>query len=128
VPTPNASSILVDSSGWLELLIAGPKAPDFQPHLQEEPRVIVPTMIIYEVYKKLAGGTTGNLPNVFLSTVSRCRVVPCDSDIAVAAAQASLQYKLAMADAIIFATARIYEAQIVTTDPDFQGLPGVTLI
>jgi len=129
VTTPSASkAVLVDSSGWVECLVAGPRARDFQPHLQNESALVVPTLVIYEVYKKLRRAPVTVLADLFLSTAYRCQIVPCDSAIAIAAADASLRHHLAMADAIIYATSQISQAQLVTADPAFKGLPGVTLI
>jgi predicted nucleic acid-binding protein len=48
--------------------------------------------------------------------------------LALEAADVALEHGLAMADAIIFATASRHEAQIVTGDVDFDGLPRVTLL
>jgi predicted nucleic acid-binding protein len=129
VTIPSASNLfLVDSSGWLEHLIAGPKAQDFMPYLQDESNLVVPTIVIYEVYKKLRRVASENLPDVFLSAALRCRVISCGPDIAIAAAHASLKHRLAMADAIVFATAESCGAQIATTDPDFKGLPGAVFL
>ena len=48
--------------------------------------------------------------------------------ITLAAASLSIDYKLPMADAIIYATARAHQAELITSDAHFSGLPGVTLI
>lgn len=53
-----------------------------------------------------------------------CQVVPLDTEIALAAADACLTHKLATADAIIFATARARGATLLTCDAHFEGLPG----
>jgi predicted nucleic acid-binding protein len=39
-----------------------------------------------------------------------------------------LAHKLAVGDAIIYATARQFGAELITSDPHFAGLPGVTLL
>ena len=57
-----------------------------------------------------------------------CQVVPLDTEIALAAAEACRAHKLATADAIIFATARSRAATLLTCDAHFEGLPGVTFI
>ena len=54
--------------------------------------------------------------------------MPLDTEITLAAAEACRVHKLATADAVIFATARVHAAQILTCDAHFDGLPGVTLI
>jgi len=127
--TANRSeAFLVDSSGWLEFLTEDSLAAAFEPYLQPAERLVVPTIVLYEVGKKLLA-TRGELAaNQFLSRALRSEVVPLDETLALAAAEASLKYHLPMADAIIYATARSCNAQLITSDPHFEGLPGVTLI
>ncbi len=57
-----------------------------------------------------------------------CQVVELDTAIALGAAEACREHRLATADAIIFATARARGATLLTCDSHFEGLPGVTLI
>ena len=52
-------------------------------------------------------------------------VVPLDETLALEAADLSLRHGLAMADAIVYATARAMGATLVTSDVDFAALPGV---
>ena len=52
--TPSASKvILVDSSGWLEYVTDDTKAEDFAPYIEAQNLVFVPTIVLYEVYKRL---------------------------------------------------------------------------
>jgi toxin FitB len=48
--------------------------------------------------------------------------------VALEAADVALSQGLAMADAIVFATARRYGATLVTGDADFSGLPDVVIV
>jgi predicted nucleic acid-binding protein len=125
---PKGSELfLVDSSGWIEFLGDGPLADRFAPYFEREERLIVPAIVLYEVYKKLlsAGGST--TADRFLSTASRGRVVPVDERLALLAARISLDRRLAMADAMIYATAIAAKAHLVTSDAHFQGLPEATV-
>ena len=54
----------------------------------------------------------------------RTNVVPLSETLALEAADTSLEHALAMADAIVYATARSRLADLVTTDSDLEGLPG----
>jgi predicted nucleic acid-binding protein len=58
--------------------------------------------------------------------MQKTRVVPLNDELSLIAADLSLEHKLPMADSIILATAR--EAEIITSDADFEGVPGVTFI
>ncbi len=119
---------LVDSSGWVAYLGDGPKAEAFGPYLEREDFLVVPTIVIYEVVKKLRSTSNEAVVQRFLSHAYRAREVELDSSLAIAAAQISIRHRLAMADAIIYATAEGEGAQLITGDPDFRGLAGVTVI
>lgn len=117
---------LVDSSGWIEFLGNGPLADRFAPYMQFVEQVIVPVIVLYEVYKKLLL-IDGTVANGFLSVALRGRVVPIDDRLALHAAKISIDRRLAMADAIIYTTALGTGAHLVTSDAHFQGLPQVTV-
>jgi predicted nucleic acid-binding protein len=119
--------VLVDSSGWLEYLTADEKADAFGAYLQGTAQVVVPTVVLYEVVKILLLRGSKSDVDLFLSEALRRHVVDLTDTIALAAASLSIDHRLPMADAIIYATARHYNAQIVTSDSHFGGLPGVTL-
>lgn len=127
--TPRSASELfvVDSSGWLEYMTDDSKAAAFGPYLENESSVVVPSLIIYEVYKHLAKHRGRALADRFVSQALHRRVVPMDETIALAAANASLDHRLAGADAIVYATARVCQAQLVTANTHFRGLPGVII-
>jgi predicted nucleic acid-binding protein len=124
---PKGSELfLVDSSGWIEFLGDGPLADRFAPYFEREERLIVPAIVLYEVYKKLLSAR-GPAADRFLSAALRARVVPIDERLALLAARISLGRRLAMADAMIYATALDAGAHLVTSDAHFQGLPEATV-
>lgn len=116
---------LVDSSGWLEYLIKGSNGPIFLPIIQKTQELIVPTIVIYEVFKRvrLEFGMESALD--ITGVMSRGQEVGLDREIAIGAAEISLDLKLAMADSIILATARAYDAILWTQDAHFRGLENV---
>ncbi len=118
---------LADSSAWLEYLTEDSKAAAFGHYLEAEASVVVPTVVIYEVYKQLARQRGKPLADRFLAQALHCRVVPLDEMIALAAANVSTDHRLNMADSIIYATARSCQAQLVTANTRFRGLPGVII-
>lgn len=125
---PKGSELfLVDSSGWIEFLGDGPLAEKFAPFFEHEDRLIVPAIGLYEVYKKLLSMRGSSAADMFLSAALRARVVPVDERLALLAARISLDRRLAMADAMIYATALTAGARLVTSDAHFQGLPEATV-
>ena len=122
-----SETYLVDSSGWLEYLTEDSKAAAFANYLEGDATVIVPTMVVYEVYKHLAKHRGRAIADRFASQVLLRRVVPLDETIALAAANASLEHRLSASDAIIYATARVHQAQLITANTHFRGLVGVVI-
>jgi predicted nucleic acid-binding protein len=124
---PKGSELfLVDSSGWIEFLGDGPLADRFAPYFEREERLIVPAIVLYEVYKKLLSAG-GSVADRFLSAALRARIMPIDERLSLLAARISLDRRLAMADAMIYATALETRAHLVTSDAHFQGLPETTV-
>jgi len=120
--------VVVDSSGWLEYFTQDVNANAFEPYLEGSRPLLVPAIVLYEVKKKILQIGTKTEADRFVSQACRRQVIPLDEFLALAAAEVSIRCRLAMADAIIYATARAFEAELVTSDQAFQGLPGVTVI
>ncbi len=119
--------IVIDSSGWLEFFSDGPHAEEFASRLRHPANVLTPTIAIYEVYKWVKRERSEDDALYAASTMRKTRVVDLSDEIALTAADLSLAHKLAMADAIVLATARAHDAEVVTTDSDFDGVEGVTV-
>ena len=120
--------ILVDSSGWIEYLAARPKADRFAPYIEGSEPLVASAIQIYEVYKVVRRDLNEERAIEAVSALRMTTIEPLVESLALEAADIALEHGLAMADAIIFATASQHGAQIVTGDVDFDGLPGVTLI
>jgi predicted nucleic acid-binding protein len=126
---PNDSrAVLVDSSGWLEYLTSDEKASIFAPYLESKRRVLIPTIIIFEVRKILLLRRSRPIADEFVGEALSREVVDLDGELALAAVELSIRHQLPMADAIIYATAQARQAELVTSDSHFAGLPGVTVL
>ena len=120
--------VLVDSSGWLEYITGDEKADAFGEVLQRDIQVLVPTIVLYEVVKTLLLRAGRSEADVFLSEALRRKIVDLTETIALAAASISVDHKLPMADAIIYATAKAHRAELITSYAHFTGLPGVIVL
>lgn len=118
--------VLVDTSAWIEWLIGSKTADRLSEHLPQHSDWLVPTMVQLELAKWLTRELGEDKADQVIAFTQVCQVVPLDTEIALAAAEACRAYKLATADAIIFATARTRRASLLTCDAHFEGLPGVT--
>ncbi len=116
---------VIDSSGWIEFFSEGPLASHYEKHLGSLSEIVVPTIVLYEVYKKYKreSGEQGALTAVF--HMQKCRIVPLTEELSLEAADLSLQYGLAMADAIVYASALQEKAKLITSDKALKNLPQV---
>ena len=120
--------ILMDSSGWLAMLQKALGHEAFTRRLREAQAVLVPTIVLCEVYKvvyRLNGVGDATSAAAYLR---EHEVVTLDEIVAIQAAEYAVDKKLSTADAIIYATARTWEATLVTGDAHFKGLEGVDYI
>lgn len=119
---------LVDSSGWIEFFSGGPLADRYASYLKDPAQLVTPTIVLYEVYKKVKRERGEETALLAVGQLSATMVIPLTESIALLAADLSLQYGLAMADAIVYATARDQQARIVTSDADLKDLPAVVYL
>ena len=120
--------IVVDSSGWLEFLTDGVLADEYANRLRQPASVITPTIVVYEVYKHAKRLLSEEDAVNAVSAMQKTRVVPLTDELALIAADLSLLHKLPMADAIVLATAQSHNADVITSDADFDGVPGVVFL
>jgi predicted nucleic acid-binding protein len=83
---------------------------------------------IYEVYKVIRRDVAEERAVAAVAALRRATIAPVDETLALEAADLSLAHSLAMADSLVYATARRYGATLVTGDADFEGLPGAIVV
>ena len=116
-------NVILDSSGWIELLADAGRAHFFHPALQGE--LLVPSIVRYEVVRyALHRGPIGGA-EAATKALRMFREVPLDGHLADAAARMASRHHLATADAIIYATAQHHAAELWTQDPHFKDLAEV---
>jgi predicted nucleic acid-binding protein len=120
--------VVVDSSGWLEYITADSKADLFAPYFKDSSLILVPTIVIYEVRKVLLLRNTKQMADEFISQVLLLETISIDEGVAMDATIISIQFHLALADALIYAASSRRNVNLVTSDSHFKGLPGVTLV
>jgi len=120
--------VLVDSFGWIEYLAEGRLADQYERYLAKATEVVTPTIVLYEVYKKLRRERKEEEALLVAAQMTKTRIVPLSEDIALSAAEVSLKFALPLADAIVYATAIKEACPVVTSDPHFKGLSDVIYI
>ncbi len=116
---------VVDSSAWLEYLAAGPNAAFFAEAIENVSELVVPTISIYEVFKRIVQQRSENEALQVVAVMQQGRVSEMDSTVALSAARISIDHKLPMADSVMLATAKLNQATLWTQDSHFEGLAGV---
>ncbi len=116
---------VVDSSGWLEYFANGHNADFFAPVIENTAELIVPTLSLYEIFKRVLQqrGEGDGLQAV--AAMVQGRVVDLNVDLALSAARLSALFKLPMADSVMLSTAQRHGATLWTQDADLKGIPGV---
>jgi predicted nucleic acid-binding protein len=116
---------VVDSCAWLEYFAAGPNAVFFGRAIEATDALVVPTLSLYEVFKRILQQRTEGDALTAVALMQQGTVVELDARIALSAARISVDLKLPMADSVMLATARAFGAMLWTQDEHFEGLPDV---
>ena len=119
IATPTLN--VVDSSAWLEYLTGGVQAARFADAIEDSKRLIVPAIVLYEVFKKVLRERGEQAALQIAGAMHAGKVVPVDAALALDAAR----YPMPLADSLIYATAQRHGATVWTQADDFKDLPGV---
>lgn len=122
--------ICIDSYGWIERFGGGPKQAQYNRVIDATPpdQILTSVVTVYEVYKRAKSlrGEHAALEDV--AALGHTHIAPVDQEIALAAADYSLEHGLHFADALIYATARRYRSELYTSDAALRSLAGVRFI
>lgn len=119
---------VVDSSGWIEYFVDGPNAYRFAEAIESTEDLIIPTIILTEVYRWMLRNSSESNTLTVLAMMKQGKVVDLDAFHAVASAEISHKHRLPLADGIIYTTAVQCNAELITQDADLKGLDGVIYI
>ncbi|MDR3001839.1 MAG: type II toxin-antitoxin system VapC family toxin [Fibromonadaceae bacterium] len=116
---------IVDSSLWVEYFLENDIDFSIISAIKDTKRLYVPSICLYEVYKKFLSVNDVEKANLAVDIMQNATIVSITPRIAVFAAKLSKEHKLPMADSVIYATAKIYNAKIYTQDKHFENLEQV---
>jgi predicted nucleic acid-binding protein len=120
--------VIVDSCGWLEWFTDGKLADEYEKYLAVPDKLLLPTIVLYEVYKILKREVGEEKALFAVGYMQNSPVIPLDESLALAAADIALRERLAMADAIIVAAARANDCKVITSDLDLKDQTNVKYI
>lgn len=118
----------IDTSAWIEWLVGSALGKKLGKEFPDKSRCIVPTIVQLELSKWLVREVGEEQADQVIAYTQKCMVVPLDTTIALLAAELHREYKLATADAIVYATARQQDADLLTCDAHFDGLPHTVFV
>ncbi len=116
---------IVDSSCWLEYFAGSETGDRVAPIIENLDALIVPSITLYEVFRKLLQELDEDKALFALAHMKQGKVIDLDAALALYAAQLGREYKLSLADSVIFATALRHEATLYAQDRHFKGLKQV---
>jgi predicted nucleic acid-binding protein len=116
---------VVDSSAWIEYFTGGPNAKFFEPPILNQAELVVPTMVLLEVYKHIRRHQGRDEALKAIAGMKQGEIQVLDERLALYAAEIGVEDGLPLADSVILATARLHEATLWTQDSDFEGMDGV---
>ncbi|MBC7258481.1 MAG: type II toxin-antitoxin system VapC family toxin [Chloroflexi bacterium] len=119
---------IVDSSGWLEYFADGPNADFFAPAIEAVSELIVPTLSLYEVFKRVLQQRGEGEALQAAAVMMEGQVVELTAEVALEAARISADTGLPMANSVMLATARAHGAELWTEDAPFAGIAGVRYV
>lgn len=116
---------LVDSSAWLAYFADEPNADFFAAAIEDTELLLVPTVCLYEVFKVVLRERGEDDAFSAVAVMQQGTVVDLTAELALEAAADGHEQRLALADSIIFAVAKKWDAMIWTQDAHFAGRPKV---
>lgn len=122
--------ISIDSYGWIERFSGGPKQAQYNRVFATVPpaEILTSVVVVYEVYKRAKANRGEHAALETVAALGHTVLVPVDQEIALAAADYSLEHGLRFSDALVYATARRHGADLYTSDEALKALPGVRFL
>lgn len=119
---------VVDSSGWLEYFADGPNADFFAKPIAAAADLLMPTLSIYEVLKRVLQQRGEGDALQAAALMQQGIIIELSTSLALSAARVSLGKKIPLADSVMLTTARAYGATLWSQDSDFRNVAGVKYV
>ena len=119
---------VVDTSAWIEFLTGSALGVSLEAELPDRAQWLVPTMVQLELVKWLTREVGEDKADRVVAFTETCIIADLDTATALSAAELCARYRLATADAIVYATALARDADLLTCDKHFEGPPNVRFV
>ena len=119
---------VADTCVWVAWIAGTQIGKRFAPALRDTAHLLVPTIVQLELRKWALREIGEDEIDRVMAGTRLGRVAPLTEPLAFHAADLARQYRLATADAIIYATTLAHDAKLLTIDKHFADLPGVEYV
>lgn len=119
---------VIDTCILIEWLVAGQLLEQVQPYLEETDKILIPTIVQLELYKWVLRESDENTADQVIAFTLSCHVIDLTTEIALKAAELHQRHKLATADAVVYASALLHQAELISCDAHFKQLPHVVYL
>jgi len=119
--------MVVDTSVWLSILLSQPLKSACLKEIKSK-KIYIPSLCYYECFKKLRSECSDHEAMGAIATLRQFPQLDLTPEIALSAADISIEYNLAMADSFLLAHAKAANEMLLTLDNDFAGIPGVKVL
>lgn len=116
---------VIDSSAWLAYLADEPGADRFAGAIEDTPLLVVPAICILEVFTVVLRERDESAALQAAALMQQGSVIDLDASLALTAAKYGIDYKLPLADSIVYATVNLVGGMLWTQDDHFDGLADV---
>ena len=127
--------LVVDSYAWVELFLGGQKGEKVRRLIADADELRTPDIVLAEISRKYARERIDarRVRSRLETIMSASLTTPVEVEVAMKAGEAFLELAERAAkqrrrapslfDAIVLATARVYDSKVLTGDEHFEGLP-----
>ena len=122
---------VIDSYGWIEYFSDGKLAEKYSKYIEKSrpSNFFTPSIVIYEVYKKFQTSYSEEDAITAIAHIeNHTKVIEINTTYAILGADTSINNKLPMADALIYAVAKHLNAKLITSEMHFRELNNVIFI
>ena len=116
---------LLDTCVWIEIILGSPLGETFKSLFLDKQNVLVPNLVQFELRRWAWREYSEAHVNQITLTLREAVVAQTSERTALLAANLCIAHKLHATDALIYATALDHDAELVTVDAHFKGLPHV---
>jgi len=120
--------IVIVTSAWIEYFDGSEIGRKIRPKIEQPQNCVVPTLVQFELIKWMRRERGEAIADAVLAYTQICIVQPLHTPIAIAPADLATTHRLSAVDSVIFAIAQLMNAELLTCDAHFDGLPGVQFI